>query len=51
MVDSVYGKGWGVAASALLLALIHRSAQKKINSANFARTEFSEVRIAEVQPL
>jgi hypothetical protein len=45
MVDSVYGKGWGVAASALLLALIHRSAQKR-RSANFAgEVFFSEVRV------
>jgi hypothetical protein len=36
MVDSVYGKGWGVAASALLLALIHPSSWKDA---------FSEVQI------
>ena len=32
------------------VGVIHRSAWK-VNSANFAMTEFSEVRIAPVQPL
>jgi hypothetical protein len=44
MVDSVYGKGWGVAASALLHAPIHRSAWNR-NSANFALPEFRELRV------